>query len=81
MKIQSLRRKIEEHDYNKRKWDIHSVIQMDMEGNFIKEWRCVHAIKKETGMDVTRCVKGERESMGGYRWQYRIPRDIKEITE
>lgn len=78
-KIQSLRRKIEEHDYNKRKWELHAVRQYDLEGNLVKEWKCVHDIKKETGMDVTRCVKGEKESMGGYRWQYRIPRDIKEI--
>lgn len=79
--IQSLRRKIEENDYNKRKWQIHSVVQMDMEGNPIREWRCVSDIKKETGMDVTRCVKGFKESEGGYRWQYKIPRDVKEIDE
>ena len=75
-KIQTLRNQISEHDFKKKKWQIHAVVQMDMEGNPIKEWRCVSDIKKETGMDVSRCVKGERESMGGYRWQYRSPRDV-----
>ena len=79
--IQSLKKRIEESDFKKRKWDIHSVVQMDMEGNPIKEWRCVSDIKKSMGIDVSRCVKGEKESMGGYRWQYRIPRDMKEIGE
>lgn len=76
-KIQTIRNQIEEHDYRKRKWDIHAICQYDTNGNLIKEWRCASDIKKETGMDVTRCVKGLKESEGGYRWQYRIPRDIE----
>lgn len=74
--IQSLRRKIEEHDYSKKKWDIHSIQQCDLEGNLIKEWRCASDIKKETGMDVTRCVKGLKESEGGYIWKYKVPRNV-----
>lgn len=77
--IQSLKKKIEESDFRNRKWELHAVQQYDMEGNLIKEWRCASDIKKELGIDINRCVKGEKESMGGYRWQYRIPRDIKEI--
>lgn len=76
--IQSLKKKIEESDFKKRKWELHAVQQYDMEGNLIKEWRCASDIRKELGIDINRCVKGEKESMGGYRWQYRIPRDIKE---
>lgn len=78
-KIQTLRRRIAEHDYNRRKWEIHAIQQYDMNGNLIREWKCASEIKKETGLDVTRCVKGEKDSMGGYRWQYRIPRDIQKM--
>lgn len=80
-KIQSLKKQIEEHDYRKKKMDIHAVIQYDMNGQFIREWKSVHEVKKSLGIDINRCVKGEKESMGGYRWQYRIPRDIKETVE
>lgn len=72
--IQTLRRKIEELDFKKRKWDMHAVIQMDMSGNPIREWRCVADIFKELGLDVNPCVKGLKNSVGGFRWAYKISR-------
>ena len=79
--IQSLKRRIEECDYKKRKWELHAVQQYDMNGQLIREWKSAHEVKKSLGIDITRCVKGFKESEGGYRWQYRIPRDVKEISE
>ena len=75
-KILRLRKNIEELDYQKRKWDMHAVIQMDLEGNLIKEWRCVSDIKKELKIDVNECVKGEKENLGGYIWKYKVPRNV-----
>ena len=37
--IQSLKRRIEECDFKKRKWELHAVQQYDLEGNLIKEWK------------------------------------------
>lgn len=76
-KIQSLKKRIEESDFKKRKWELHAVQQYDMEGNLIKEWRCASDIKKELGIDINRCVKGEKESMGGYIWKYKLTRDVE----
>ena len=74
--ILRLRKQIDELDYQKRKWDMHAVIQMDLEGNLIKEWRCVSDIKKELKIDVNECVKGEKENLGGYIWKYKVPRNV-----
>ena len=75
-KILRLRKNIEELDYQKRKWDMHAVIQYDLEGNLIKEWRSVSDIKKELKIDVNECVKGFKENVGGYIWKYKIPRNV-----
>ena len=75
-KILRLRKQIEELDYQKRKWDMHAVIQYDLDGNLIKEWKCVSDVKKELGIDVSQCVKGFKESEGGYIWKYKVPRNV-----
>lgn len=72
--IQQLQRKLRELDFKKRKWDMHSILQYDMQGKFIKEWRCASDIFKELGLDVNACVKGLKPSVGGFRWTYKIPR-------
>ena len=79
--IQSLKKRIDEHDYRKKKMDIHAIIQYDMNGQLIREWKSAHEIKKTLGIDVARCVKGFKESEGGWRWVYKIPRDVEEIGE
>lgn len=56
------------------KWDLHAVLQLDMEGNIIREWKSVFQVKKELGLEVGCCVKGKRESVGGFRWVYKLSR-------
>ena len=55
-------------------WDLHAVLQLDMDGNIIKEWKSVFQVKKELGIDVNCCVKGNRESVGGFHWVYKVQR-------
>lgn len=74
--ILRLRKQIEELDFNKRKWDMHAINQHDLEGNLIKEWRCLSDIRKELGIDVSQCVKGFKENAGGYIWKFKIPRNV-----
>lgn len=79
MKKQALRELNEEvkkfQEQNKASnWDLHAVLQLDMDGNIIKEWKSVFQVKKELGIDVNYCVKGNRESAGGFRWVYKVQR-------
>lgn len=49
-----------------------SVVQLDMNGNFIKKWKSI----QETGRNgfvagkVCNCVKGKRGSHHGFKWMY-----------
>lgn len=79
LKKQALRELNEEvkkfQEQNKMtKWDLHAVLQLDMEGNIIKEWKSVFQVKKELDLDVRSCVKGTTESAGGFKWCYKISR-------
>ena len=56
------------------KWDKHAVLQYDMDGNFVKEWKSVYEVFKELGLSIGHCVKGYVESVGGYKWCYKIAR-------
>jgi group I intron endonuclease len=53
-----------------------SVIQMDKQGNFIKEFKSIMDAAKEVGVhksNIARVVKGvekNRKTAGGYVWQY-----------
>lgn len=50
------------------------VIQMDLEGNFIKEWDCALSVKQELGVDnsaIGLCAMGRRNTAGGFKWKYK----------
>lgn len=54
------------------------IIQMDMDGNFIKEWNSIKEASCVLGIDnscITKCCKGKRKSCGGFTWKYST--DIK----
>ena len=55
-------------------WDKHAVLQYDMDGHFIKEWKSVYEVYKELGLGIGACVKGRKESVGGFRWVYKVAR-------
>lgn len=50
-----------------------SVIQLDLEGNFIKQWDCMSDAEKYTGVNkskITVVCKKQRRSAGNYIWVY-----------
>lgn len=50
------------------------VIQMDIEGNFMKEWPSAAEVKRELGIcHVTSCCRGERPVAGNFLWKYKNP--------
>ncbi len=51
-----------------------AVIQLDMNGNFIKTWNGANEIMRVTGMHqsaITRCCNQKRNYAYGYRWKYK----------
>lgn len=53
---------------------IRSVIQYDLNMNFIKEWDSIACASKELGIggnSITTCCKGKYKSAGGYIWKYK----------
>ena len=54
-----------------------SIIQMDLGGNFIKEWGSIASTKEKfkTPSTIIRCAKGYFEQAYGYKWAYKNPND------
>lgn len=48
------------------------VIQLDMNGNFIKEWGCIMDAKREYGsIHIEDVCQGKRKTAGGFIWEYK----------
>jgi hypothetical protein len=50
------------------------VVQLDMDGNFIKEWSNGNEVMQMLGYGnshISRCCKGKTKSAYGYRWEYK----------
>lgn len=47
------------------------IIQLSMNGEYIKEWASAREAAQIYGMHVSSCARGERRSCGGYRWVYK----------
>lgn len=51
------------------------IIQMDLNGNFIKEWKSAVDAKKELsiiGAHIYACCKGKRNSSNNFKWRYKL---------
>ena len=51
-----------------------AVLQLDKNGNFIKEWISAALVERELGINdssISKCCKGERKSAGNYVWKYK----------
>lgn len=51
------------------------VLQLDLDGNFIREWDCAADVERELGIcasNIRNCCKGNIKSVGGYKWIYSI---------
>lgn len=50
------------------------IFQYSVDGNFMREWESIHAIKRELNINVANissCCSGKRQSAGGYVWKYK----------
>lgn len=53
---------------------IKSILQYDLEGNFIKKYDSITNACKKLGIDkscISKCAKNKRKSAGGYIWKYK----------
>ena len=58
------------------------VIQLDFDGNYIREWECAAYAEDVLGIisgKVTMCCKGDRRSTGGFKWMYKS--DYDKLTQ
>ena len=55
-----------------------SVLQFDLEGNFIKEWSSTQECQRNgfKQSNIVNCCKGKRKSHKGYIWKYK--KDVEE---
>lgn len=66
------RKKISESSSGEKNKKRKEVVQLDMNGNVIKEWRSVADIKRELGIwHVDSCCRGLRNHAGGFKWIYK----------
>lgn len=56
-------------------WTGDSIIQFDLEGNFIKEWISIRQagleLRGNQGESIRKCLKGNQKSAYGYIWKYK----------
>ena len=60
---------IENCSKDKRK----SVLQFNLEGNFIKEWESQAEVSRQLGIsqgNIGACCRNERKQAGGFRWEF-----------
>lgn len=56
-----------------------TVLQYDINGNFIKEWECIRQVEKELGIcnqNISKCCKGKYKTCGGYIWKYKHHQEV-----
>lgn len=52
-----------------------SVIQYDLQGNFIKQWYCIKDIERElkfNNRNICACCKHKRPTAYGFKWEYAL---------
>lgn len=53
-------------------WKHVPIIQMDMKGNYIKEWSNISLAKKELNIkNISKVLKGDRSHAGGFKFKYK----------
>ena len=70
-----------ERNKNLRKSISKSIIQYDLEGNFIKEWECASDIQKELenywAFEISLVCKNKSNFYKRFIWKYKNPEEIK----
>lgn len=62
------------HTNNVRYSKAKKIIQLDLNGNFIKEWYCIRDVEKEIGIDhrqICDCLLEKQKTCHGYKWKYK----------
>lgn len=50
-----------------------AIVQLSLDGKFIKKWAAAMEVKRELGIDqssIAKCCRGKLKSAGGFRWMY-----------
>ena len=47
------------------------IIQLSLEGSYVREWECAREAAKIYGFHITDCCRGRRRQCGGYKWKYK----------
>ena len=47
------------------------VIQLTLDGEFVKEWECIRQANKIFKGHISCCCRGKRNSAAGYKWVYK----------
>lgn len=61
-------------NYNNRYSKAKKILQFDLKGNFIKEWKCVRDIVRELGFNIeciTGCCSRKYKTSHGFIWRYK----------
>jgi len=48
-----------------------TVLQYDLQGNFIKSYNGARETMRQTGIDVRPCCRGLKKTAGGFIWKYK----------
>ena len=48
-----------------------SILQFDLNGNFVKEWSCATDVGREAQTNICKCLKGKYKQAYGYIWKYK----------
>ena len=51
------------------------VLQLDLDGNFIREWDCAADVERELGMcqsNIGLCCRGKSKAAYGYIWKFKL---------
>ena len=60
---------------NTRKGRNKPILQYDLDGNFIREWKCAADVGKEASKNINHCLKGRQKTACGYIWKYKNEED------
>lgn len=59
---------------NSRKDKEKAILQYDLEGNFIREWKSLKIASEKTNQsssNISQCLKDNQKSAGGFIWRYK----------
>lgn len=50
---------------------VKAIIQLDLENNFIKEWKSAKEVQEQLGINrknISQCITGKNKTAGGFKW-------------